>query len=460
MKESNELFLKELNDKIINKIPFAFSRWGDGEWFTVDQDRVWDSNCDGNVYYKDLGERLKDIASNPQPYYMGHQHGTNNTAWPQKWVNSDIWHDLSIERGMKEIFDILDNVHVVFIGNESLSALPFINEFIEIPYKNVWLQYNEILEKIKSKIRTNEHKLFLFAGGMASNVFIHDLWMFNKENSFMDASSAFDPYVGRNSRGYHNRLNNIHKVYEKNVKVGYTFAFHHSEEIRPAGKEVTQPSVVSFYDHCKYNFDTYVIDNESIPKTSFSEIVDTSTENLHYTYVEDQYKKGLTGAWDLGVRQAVEDGCDIILLSGDDIVFDNTINKLIEHIENDKDSDNSVYGPLASGITNKIQLADKPNDEIKQIVGHKWLQHLGGHLYAFTKEFYHKWKQPNGELFIINQPHNGGDGKWGGNEGNVMYWAEQGAKCFIVGTCHVHHQIETRRSWAIAKHKDGESNEK
>ena len=454
MKESNEIFLKELNNKILNKTPFAFSRWGDGEWFTVAQDRTDLANCDGNIYYKDLGEKLKNIASTPQPYYMGHQHGTNNPDWPQKWVNSDIWHDLSIDRGMKEIFDILDKVHVVFIGNESLSALPFINEFIEIPYKNVWLQYEEILEKIKSKIKPEEHKIFLFAGGMASNAFIHDLWNHNDKNTYMDASSAFDPYVGRNTRGYHHRLNNVHKIYEKNLKIGYAFAFHHSDKIRPMGKQVTQPSVQSFYNSCNYNFDTFVIDNQSEPKTSFSEIIDPSTENMHYTYIENQFEKGITGAWSLGVKQAIEAGCDIVILTGDDIVFNESINKLIEHIDSDKESDNSIYGSVASGITNNIQLADGPTNKITELVGHKFRQHLGGHLYAFTKEFYHKWKQTNGDLFIIDQHHNGGDGKWGGNEGNVMCWAEQGAKCILVGTCHVHHQIETRRSWAMAKELD------
>jgi len=462
MKQKDEILLQELNNKMLNKIPFAFSRWGDGEWLCLE--KIDDADCDGNIYYKDLSERLKKIATVTQPYYMGHQHGEptpNNhslaidkKAYPQTWVNSDIWHDLSIERGMKEIFNVLNNVHVVLVGNKSLSALPFINEFVEIPIKNVWLQYDEVLDKIKSKIKPNEHKVFLLAMGRATNVFIDDLWSYNDENTFMAASSAFDPYVGRKTRGYHHRLTNIHKVYEKQTKVAYTFTFHHSEKIRPAGKEVTLPSVESFYNNCNYNFETFIIDNQSEPRTSFSEIIDTSTENMHYTYVENQFEKGITGAWDLGVRNAIEAGSDIIILAGDDIVFDDTINNLINYIENDIDSDNSIYGPVASGITNQIQLSDKPTDKITQILGSKFLQHLGGHLYAFTKEFYHKYKQPNGELFIINQHHNGGDGKWGGNEGNVMCWAEQGAKCILVGTCHVHHQIETRRSWAIAKDLD------
>lgn len=234
---------------------------------------------------------------------------------------------------------------------------------------------------------------------------------------------------------------------EKKLKIGYTFAFHYSNNIRPKGKEITSPSIKSFYDNINYNFNTYVIDNQSNPKSSFSEVFDLSTENLTYTYIENQHKKGLTGAWDLGIRQAIKDGCDIIILSGDDIIFNTTINDLIDHIKTDPENNNSIYGPLASGITNKIQLSNKPTNQITSIAGFKLDQYLGGHLYAFTKEFYHKYKKSSGELFVINHHHNGGDGKWGGQEGNVMCWAEQGAKCIVVGTCHVHHQDEIRQSW-------------
>ena len=60
--------------------------------------------------------------------------------------------------------------------------------------------------------------------------------------------------------------------------LGFTFAFHHSNDIRPLGKQVVQPSIISFYDSCNYNFETFVIDNSSNPKSSFSEIIDISTE--------------------------------------------------------------------------------------------------------------------------------------------------------------------------------------
>ena len=44
---------------------------------------------------------------------------------------------------------------------------------------------------------------------MATNVFVDDLWKYNKNNTYMDVGSIFDPYVGRKSRGYHNTLTNV-----------------------------------------------------------------------------------------------------------------------------------------------------------------------------------------------------------------------------------------------------------
>ena len=207
----NEKFIQELTDKFNNKMPFAFSRWGDGEWLTVSKSDPNDSNCDGNYYYLDLADKLISIVSEKQDYYMGHQNVVTAYSlkddYPQNWVNSDLLHELSEDGELGIFFEIFSKQHIVYIGNESLSKLPFINEFIEIPYNNVWLQYNDVMSEIKSKIVKDHYKVFLFSAGMASNAFIHDLWNHDNKNVYMDASSAFDPYVGRRSRSYMHGLN-------------------------------------------------------------------------------------------------------------------------------------------------------------------------------------------------------------------------------------------------------------
>jgi len=201
--EKDNEFLYELCEKLRDEIPFAFSRWGDGEWATLthnhtafdkndevemtkmlsehvsgvpvtNQFNMWDTlhtlqkegkaNIDGNIYYKELGNRLKDIVSVGQDYYMGYMntpfttikgepiHDIMKNEYPQKWVNSDILHGLSARQGLSYIFELFESTHVVYIGNKSFRPLPFINEFVEIPYNNVWADYENILDKIKSLI--------------------------------------------------------------------------------------------------------------------------------------------------------------------------------------------------------------------------------------------------------------------------------------------------------------------
>ena len=254
--EKDGKFLYELCEKLRDKVPFAFSRWGDGEWVALTHNHTsidkndeakmesklfkyisdvsiktdsfvseGKANIDGNIFYKELGNRLKDIVSVEQDYYMGYMNTPFTTMWgepihdvmkveyPQRWVNSDILHGLSVREGLSYMFELFEYIPVVYIGNESLKSLPFINEFIKIPYNNVWSDYENILNKIKQSIDDTQHKTFLFSAGMATNVFVDDLWKYNKNNTYMDVGSVFDPYVGRKSRGYHNTLTNC-KVFK------------------------------------------------------------------------------------------------------------------------------------------------------------------------------------------------------------------------------------------------------
>lgn len=204
--------------RIENKIPFAFSRWGDGEWYNVNKKKG--QNCDGNIYYEDLGDELLNIVSEPRDYFMGVQtympfSVEQAKKFPQQWGDSDILHRDSMNGVLNPFIDSLYNSHVVYIGNESLRTLPFVNEFIEIPYNNVWLLREEVLRHIQNTFDNNIYKVYCFSAGMACNVFIHRLWQINKQNALIDVGSVFDPYVGRNSRSYHENLNKQNLILTK-----------------------------------------------------------------------------------------------------------------------------------------------------------------------------------------------------------------------------------------------------
>lgn len=192
---------------IQNNIPFAFSRWGDGEWLNVN--KASGQNCDGNIYYSDLGDELKKIVEVKQDYYMGVQTLIERSVkesqkYPQDWCDSDIFHRESINGNLNKFIEVLSNSHIVYTGNESLKKLDFIDEFIEIPYNNCWNQRDEIIEKISNTF--DRHKIYLLSAGMACNVFIDRLWKINNTNTYIDVGSVFDPYVGRNTRRYHKKL--------------------------------------------------------------------------------------------------------------------------------------------------------------------------------------------------------------------------------------------------------------
>ncbi len=205
--------LEAIVEKIKNDVPFAFSRWGDGEWLNIRKEPGM--NCDGNYYYHGLGDELKKIAETRQDYYMGAQDYklynllSDVENYPnQDWIDADVFHKASTDGKLLPLIDVLRDKHVVYIGNKSLLDLPFINEFIEIPYNNVWRLQNSLLTSIRSTFLTGEaeHKVYLFSAGMATNVFIDILWKENPRNTYIDVGSVFDPYVGRITRSYHKNL--------------------------------------------------------------------------------------------------------------------------------------------------------------------------------------------------------------------------------------------------------------
>jgi hypothetical protein len=212
--------INNLNDvisKIESNTPFAFTRWGDGEWYNLNKKSG--QNCDGNIYYHDLGDRLFEIVSVPRDYHMGVQTLMSFSVqqankYPQQWGDSDVFHKALMNNSLMPFIDSLRKFHVVYIGNESLKILPFINEFIEIPYSNIWNTRDDLMTSVVKTFDPDVHKIYCFSAGMATNVFIHDLWQINKMNTYIDVGSVFDPFVGRNTRRYHETLN-VNKLKEK-----------------------------------------------------------------------------------------------------------------------------------------------------------------------------------------------------------------------------------------------------
>ncbi len=231
-------------------------------------------------------------------------------------------------------------------------------------------------------------------------------------------------------------------------KVGIVVTVHWSEEIRPNGDFLLKRFLDSLYQYCTHNFCIYIIDNES----QFN--LNVPNEKTKYIRIEDQNKKGLTGAWNLGLNTAYNDGCDIIINCNEDLWFNETINYFIDKIDLDNDED-VIYSSFTNGVHSpyKNYSNGEPREDLSLDLSKDY---LNGFLFAFNRNHYYKFRYKNDQYFNVNNKYNGGDGKWGGQEGQFTENAEHGARGLIVGKAFTFH--DKIRAWRVGKRLDEGSN--
>jgi len=229
------------------------------------------------------------------------------------------------------------------------------------------------------------------------------------------------------------------------MKIGFVITSHYSDKLRPEGQQFLTRQIESILTHCKYDFNIYIIDNESQYDLQFPE-----DDRIKYTRIDNQNEKGITGAWNLGLDIAYEDDCDFLIQCNDDLWFNDSINFFINVMVNidDENENNVVYGPMTNGVLQpSYQHATEPvqSNTIIKISFKKPPEILSGFCFAFSDKHYKKFRHKTNEYFNKNNRDNGGDGKWGGQEGQFMENSEKGLFGIIVEGCLVNH--DKIRGW-------------
>ena len=217
------------------------------------------------------------------------------------------------------------------------------------------------------------------------------------------------------------------------MKIGIVVTTHYSDEYRPNGNELIQNYCKSA-KYLNYPFKLYVFDNASIKP-----LTDIDYDYVKLNRVDNQFIRGLSGTWNDGVKNAIKDGCDIIIVSNDDIELNDSVNTFIKEISLHKYNKIGIYGPVSNGVLGGVQRQSVPMNSIIELTNNRQNM-LNGFFYGFTKEFYYKFKMEDDNLIDEkNYP-------WGGNEEEfqIRVWS-QGARSFVLGNCHIfHHKI---RGW-------------
>ena len=88
------------------------------------------------------------------------------------------------------------------------------------------------------------------------------------------------------------------------------------------------------------------VNESSDPKTLS---IEEDYPDIEYIYVSDQKEGGgLTGTWNRGIDLCREKGCSLVVLSNDDILFDDSIVHILNEAGKCGTSEKTYYGPLTN----------------------------------------------------------------------------------------------------------------
>ena len=213
----------------------------------------------------------------------------------------------------------------------------------------------------------------------------------------------------------------------KNKKVAFVCALHQSKVHRPNGFELFNDYLASIYTSCKYPFKIFAFDNQSDVKFE----IENKPDNLSITRVDNQYDGGCTYTWNEGIKMAIKEGYDAVIITSDDQIYDETVNDFIDTILTHKYKDDAIFGPLTNNPNNEYQRAFQPNGKIWEISGQP-TDELNGFCMAMTKESIEKnYFDSKGNFFNTGKEY-----IWGKQDVEVQ---QRVGHSIVVGTCYVYH---------------------
>ena len=209
-----------------------------------------------------------------------------------------------------------------------------------------------------------------------------------------------------------------------NNKIGFVCTIHQSDAHRPNGFELFNNFVESLYQSCEYPFMLYVFDNGSTDE------IENDVDNMKIIRVDDQYARGVTGTWNDGIKLGLADGCDVMIITEDDEIIDNSINNLISVVLSHPLNDNAMYGPVSNAPNNGHQSASEPTGKIFEIDGTP-TKELNGFCMAMTRKTIEANYYDTDNFFSTDF-----ENAWGGQDVEVQ---SRVGHSIVVGTCYVHH---------------------
>ncbi|TFE70574.1 acylphosphatase [Methylacidiphilum caldifontis] len=210
------------------KMPFAFSRYNDGEALILANQKVgckgeWEYNPKKHLSFR--ADLRKSLLSKDSRFFYGvpswdtspemHKEVLRYIQAPLTQITfaalfANANHDLFLKECLPRIQQWPQDVY--FIGNSKIDPrlihkITSVKEIFPIQGDCVrfWVKNkNEILGYLDWMATRSDNSLFLVAAGPLGKILIHALWEIAPTNIYLDIGSALDPLLfGKSTRAYH-----------------------------------------------------------------------------------------------------------------------------------------------------------------------------------------------------------------------------------------------------------------
>lgn len=201
----------------INKEPFAFLRFADGEHSVLEKINLngYDWKMDTS-YYQSSNDMNQALSYRDNRYFYGisctccdkvkaNYYKNKLSDVMEKVTYSNIFVNGNYKRSLEWLNSINKDVWLLANDKATNSMFPFkskniyfSSDILTIYEKNK----NSILNSVEPILK-DSNKLILVAVGPMSEILIHYLWTRNKNNFYIDIGSIIDPYIHGSTRIYH-----------------------------------------------------------------------------------------------------------------------------------------------------------------------------------------------------------------------------------------------------------------
>ena len=199
-------------------VPFAFSRWGDGEWNALLG--YTGATCDGQVYSSELRARLTDVLERRPSYWLGLQslaqkvHGPAMIAWLARrrlslsWIDADVLAQASRQDVLEPFLAALQGRDVVLVGPATLRSLSVISPkaFVEVSPKDAFADLVATSTRIQEALQGLIDPVVCLSAGPTAKLLVDAGVRARPDATWIDCGSLWEPYVGIVSRTYHQKV--------------------------------------------------------------------------------------------------------------------------------------------------------------------------------------------------------------------------------------------------------------